>query len=218
MKTLSLLAVVLLCSTLAFGQKVENKPEPFLMVVEDMFHLSGEGFVAAGTVMRGKVKVGEDVELVGIKPTKATSVVRIIKPQVREPQAEAVKGDAVGIVLKGLAIGDLVRGQIVSKPGSLQTTQKFKATFDMLPASEGGRRSPFASGYRPQLAIRLGTFTGTITLPAGTDYVEPGTKGIEAEIELTEPAVLEKGLSFEIKEGGRVVGKGTVVSFEKPKT
>lgn len=217
MKMLSLLAVVLVCSTLSFGQKVETKPEPFFMEIEDMFSVAGVGIMATGTIVRGKVKVGDEVELVGIMPTKATSVLRIIKPPIREPQTEAAKGDAVGLVLKGVERDDLSRGQAIAKPGSVTAVSRFKATLDMVSPLAGGRRTPFFTGYRPQVFIRLGMYTGIVTLPPDVESVAAGAKGVEVEIELNSPAALEKGTAFDLKEGGRVVGKGTVVSFEQPK-
>lgn len=217
MKVLSLFAVVLACSALAFGQKTETKPEPFFMEVEDMFPVAGAGIMIRGTIERGKVKVGDEVELVGIKPTKTTSVVRIVKPPIREMQTEAAKGDAVGIVLKGAAREDIARGQVIAKPGSMTAVSKFKATLDMVSTLAGGRRTPFATGYRSQIFIRLGMYSGIVTLPANVASVEPGAKAIEVEIELNSPAALEKGTAFDLKESGRVVGKGTVVSFEKIK-
>jgi elongation factor Tu len=216
MKMLSFLALILVGSTLAFAQKVENNPEPFFMQIEDVFPVAGVGIVARGTIERGKIKVGDEVDLVGIKPVKTTTVAGIIKPPIREVQTEAGKGDTVGIVLKGVTKDDLSRGQVIAKPGSLKAASKFKATLDMVSALGGGRRTPFATGYRPQVFIRLGMFTGVVTLPAGVETVEPGAKGVEVEIELNSPAALEKGTAFELREGGRVVGKGTVLSLEIP--
>ncbi len=217
MKMFSVLALILVSSTLVVAQKVDNKVEPFFMQIEDMFPVAGLGLVAQGTITRGKIKVGDEVEIVGIKPTKTTSVARIIKPPIREMQTEAGRGDAVGIVLSGVTKEDLSRGQVIATPGSQKAATKFNATLDMVAALAGGRRTPFFTGYRPQVFIGLGMYTGIVTLPAGVDSVEPGSKGIEVEIVLNSPAALEKGTAFELRESGRIVGKGTVLSLEENK-
>jgi elongation factor Tu len=214
MKMLSILAMILVSSTVAFGQKAETTPEPFFMEIADVFPIAGVGIVARGTIGRGKVKVGDEVDIVGIKPTKTTSVASIIKPPIREMQTEAGKGDAVGIVLKGVQKEDLSRTQVLAQPGSLAAASKFKATIDLTARMVGGMRTPLKSGYRPQVYIRFGMYSGVVNLPSGVESVEPGTKGVEVEIELTEPVALEKGTVIELKEFGRVTGKGTVVSFD----
>jgi elongation factor Tu len=181
--------------------------KPFLMPVEDIFTISGRGTVATGRVERGKVKVGESVEIVGIRPTR-TSVITGVE-MFKKLLDEGVAGDNVGLLLRGVERKDIERGQVMAKPGSITPHTKFKAEAYVLTKEEGGRHTPFFTGYRPQFYFRTTDVTGVAHLPEGVEMVMPGDN-VAMEIELIAPIAMEKGLRFAIREGGRTVGAGTV--------
>jgi elongation factor Tu len=184
--------------------------KPFLMPVEDIFTIQGRGTVATGRVERGKVKVNEQVEIVGIRPTQKTVVTGV--EMFKKLLDEGVAGDNVGLLLRGLERKDIERGQVIAKPGSITPHTKFKAEAYVLTKEEGGRHTPFFTGYRPQLYFRTTDVTGVATLPAGTEMVMPGDN-INLEITLIAPIAMEKGVRFAIREGGRTVGAGTVTEI-----
>jgi elongation factor Tu len=181
--------------------------KPFLMPVEDIFSISGRGTVATGRVERGIVKVGETVEVIGIKPTRSTVVtgVEMFKKLLDEGRA----GDNVGLLLRGVDRKEIERGQVIAKPGSIKPHTKFKAEAYVLTKEEGGRHTPFFTGYRPQFYFRTTDVTGVAHLPEGVEMVMPGDN-IAMDIELITPIAMEKGLRFAIREGGRTVGAGTI--------
>jgi elongation factor Tu len=181
--------------------------KPFLMPVEDIFSISGRGTVATGRIERGIVKVGETVEIVGIKPTRSTVVtgVEMFKKLLDEGRA----GDNVGLLLRGVERKEIERGQVIAKPGSITPHTKFKAEAYILTKEEGGRHTPFFTGYRPQFYFRTTDVTGVAHLPEGVEMVMPGDN-IAIEVELITPIAMEKGLRFAIREGGRTVGAGTI--------
>src|SRR5436853_5363529 len=181
--------------------------KPFLMPVEDIFSISGRGTVATGRIERGIVKVGETVEIVGIKDTRNTVVtgVEMFKKLLDEGRA----GDNVGLLLRGVERKDIERGQVIAKPGSITPHTKFRAEAYVLTKEEGGRHTPFFTGYRPQFYFRTTDVTGVANLPEGVEMVMPGDN-IAMEIELITPIALEKGSGIAIREGGRTVGAGTV--------
>jgi elongation factor Tu len=181
--------------------------KPFLMPVEDVFSIAGRGTVATGRVERGIIKVGEEVEVVGIRPTQKTVVtgVEMFRKLLDEGQA----GDNIGALLRGLKREDLERGQVLAKPGSILPHTKFKAQVYVLSKEEGGRHTPFFKGYRPQFYFRTTDVTGTIKLPDNVEMVMPGDN-IAMEVELITPVAMEKELRFAIREGGRTVGAGVV--------
>jgi elongation factor Tu len=181
--------------------------KPFLMPIEDIFTISGRGTVATGRVERGKVKVNESVEIVGIRPTKTTVVTGV--EMFKKLLDEGTAGDNVGLLLRGVERKDIERGQVISKPGSITPHTKFKAEAYVLTKEEGGRHTPFFTGYRPQFYFRTTDVTGVASLPAGVEMVMPGDN-VAMEIELIAPIAMEKGLRFAIREGGRTVGAGTV--------
>jgi len=185
--------------------------KPFLMPVEDVFSISGRGTVATGRVERGMVKVGETVEIVGIKDTRSTVVtgVEMFKKLLDEGRA----GDNVGLLLRGVERKEIERGQVIAKPGSIKPHTKFKAEAYVLTKEEGGRHTPFFTGYRPQFYFRTTDVTGVAQLPEGVEMVMPGDN-IAMDIELIGPIAMEKGLRFAIREGGRTVGAGTISEIE----
>ena len=179
----------------------------FLMPIEDIFSISGRGTVVTGRVEQGVVKVGEDVEIVGIRPTQKTVVtgVEMFKKLLDQGQA----GDNVGLLLRGTGKDDVERGQVIAKPRSITPHTKFKGEVYVLGKDEGGRHTPFFSGYRPQFYFRTTDVTGVAAMPAGVEMVMPGDN-IGLEVELIMPIAMDKGLRFAIREGGRTVGAGTV--------
>ncbi len=184
--------------------------KPFMMPVEDVFTITGRGTVATGRIERGVIKLNEEVEIVGIRPTKKTVVtgIEMFKKLLDFGQA----GDNVGLLLRGVNRDDILRGQVLAKPGSVKPLSKFKAQVYILSKEEGGRHTPFFANYRPQFYFRTTDITGTIKLPEGVEMVMPGDN-IEMEIELIHPIALEKGTKFSIREGGRTVGAGTVIEL-----
>jgi elongation factor Tu len=181
--------------------------KPFLMPVEDIFTIQGRGTVATGRVERGRVKVNEQVEIVGIRPTRQTVCTGV--EMFKKLLDEGVAGDNVGLLLRGVERKDIERGQVISKPGSITPHTKFKAEAYVLTKEEGGRHTPFFTGYRPQFYFRTTDVTGVAHLPEGVEMVMPGDN-VAMEIELIAPIAMEKGLRFAIREGGRTVGAGTV--------
>ena len=183
---------------------------PFLMPIEDVFSISGRGTVVTGRVERGVVKVGDEVEIVGIKATVKTTCTGVEMFRKLLDRGEA--GDNVGILLRGTKRDDVERGQVLCKPGSITPHTKFKAETYVLTKEEGGRHTPFFSNYRPQFYFRTTDVTGSIKLPDGTEMVMPGDN-IAMEVELISPIAMEQGLRFAIREGGRTVGAGVVASI-----
>jgi len=191
-------------------QPERPKDKPFLMPIEDVFSISGRGTVVTGRVERGIVKVGEEVEIVGLKPTVKTTVTGVEMFRKLLDQGEA--GDNIGALLRGTAREDVERGQVLSKPGSITPHTKFKCECYILTKDEGGRHTPFFSNYRPQFYFRTTDVTGTIELPAGTEMVMPGDN-ISMQVNLIAPIAMDEGLRFAIREGGRTVGAGVVAKI-----
>ena len=181
--------------------------KPFLMSIEDVFTISGRGTVVTGRVERGTLKLNDEVEIVGLKPTKKTVVTGI--EMFRKSLDEAMAGDNAGVLLRGIAREDVERGQVLAKPGSVTPHHKFKASVYVLTKEEGGRHTPFFSNYRPQFYFRTTDVTGVIELPEGVEMVMPGDN-VDMTVELIAPVALEKGTKFSIREGGRTVGAGVV--------
>ena len=181
--------------------------KPFLMPIEDVFSITGRGTVGTGRVERGQVKVGEEIEIVGIKPTKKSVVtgVEMFRKLLDSGQA----GDNVGVLLRGIEKADLERGQVLAKPGSITPHTKFKAEVYILTKEEGGRHTPFFNGYRPQFYFRTTDVTGVVTLPKDVEMVMPGDN-VNLEVALITPIAMEKELRFAIREGGHTVGAGVV--------
>src|SRR4249919_3669006 len=186
--------------------------KPFLMPVEDVFSIAGRGTVATGRVERGQVKVGEEVEIVGLRPTAKTVVTGV--EMFRKLLDEGEAGDNIGALLRGTKKEEVERGQVLAKPGSITPHTKFKAEAYVLTKEEGGRHTPFFSNYRPQFYFRTTDVTGTVVLPQGTEMVMPGDN-TEMVVELGKPIAMDEGLRFAIREGGRTVGSGRVVKIEK---
>ncbi|OGR69861.1 MAG: translation elongation factor Tu, partial [Elusimicrobia bacterium GWC2_65_9] len=184
--------------------------QPFLLAVEDVFSITGRGTVATGRCERGTIKVGEAVEIVGIKDTQKTVVTGI--EMFRKLLDDARAGDNVGILLRGIEKAQIERGQVICAPGSIKPHKKFKAKLYVLTKDEGGRHTPFFKGYRPQFYFRTTDVTGSVTLPAGVEMVMPGDN-IDIECELICPIAMEKGLRFAVREGGHTVGAGVVADI-----
>ena len=185
--------------------------KPFLMAVEDVFSITGRGTVGTGRIERGIVKVGEEIEIVGLAEKPKKTVVTGVE-MFRKILDEGRAGDNVGVLLRGIEKKDLERGQVLAKPGSITPHTKFKAKVYVLTKEEGGRHTPFFKGYRPQFYFRTTDVTGIATLPAGTEMVMPGDN-VEMEIELIIPIAMEKELRFAIREGGHTVGAGVVADI-----
>ncbi len=181
--------------------------KPFLMPIEDVFSISGRGTVVTGRIERGVVKVGDEVEIVGLRPTQKTTVTGVEMFRKELEQGEA--GDNVGVLLRGTKKEEVERGQVLAQPGSITPHTKFEAEIYVLTKEEGGRHTPFFSGYRPQFYVRTTDVTGTITLPEGVEMVMPGDN-VKINAELIAPIALEEGTRFAIREGGRTVGAGVV--------
>ena len=181
--------------------------QPFLMPIEDVFNIEGRGTVCTGRVERGRLKKMEEVEIVGIKPTVKTTVTDI--EMFRKLLDDAMAGDNIGALLRGIKKEDVERGQVLAKPGSITPHKKFKAEVYILSKDEGGRHTPFFSNYRPQFYFRTTDVTGTVKLPDGVEMVMPGDN-ISMEVELITPIAMEKTIRFAIREGGRTVGAGRV--------
>jgi elongation factor Tu len=183
---------------------------PFLLAVEDVFSITGRGTVATGRVERGEIKVGDEVEIVGLQDTRKTVVTGIEMYQ--KTLDSGIAGDNVGVLLRGIDKTMIERGQVIAKPGSIKPHTKFKAEVYVLSKEEGGRHTPFFPGYRPQFYIRTTDVTGSIVLPEGVEMVMPGDN-VAMEVELIQPVAVEEGMRFAIREGGRTVGAGVVASI-----
>ena len=185
---------------------------PFLMPVEDVFTISGRGTVATGRIERGQIKVGEEVEIVGIRATEKTVVTGV--EMFRKTLDAGIAGDNVGCLLRGVKREEIERGQVLAKPGSITPHTKFEAEVYVLTKEEGGRHTPFFNGYRPQFYFRTTDVTGMATLPAGTEMVMPGDNA-RLTVQLIMPIAMDEGLRFAIREGGRTVGAGVVTKIEE---
>ncbi|HOE77885.1 MAG TPA: elongation factor Tu, partial [Bacilli bacterium] len=193
-------------------EPVREVDKPFLMPVEDVFTITGRGTVATGRVERGTVKVGDTVEIVGIKETKSTVITGVEMFRKLLDQAQA--GDNIGVLLRGIARDEVVRGQVLAKPKSVTPHAEFDAEVYVLTKEEGGRHTPFFSNYRPQFYFRTTDVTGIITLPEGIEMVMPGDN-TQMRVTLIHPIAVEKGTKFSIREGGRTVGSGSVTQIDK---
>lgn len=191
---------------------VRESDKPFLMAVEDVFTITGRGTVATGRVERGKLKLNDEVEIVGIRQTKKTVVTGI--EMFRKNLSEALAGDNAGLLLRGVAKDEIERGQVLAKPGTIVPHSKFKAAVYALKKEEGGRHTPFFKNYKPQFYFRTTDVTGGIELPAGTEMVTPGDN-VDLVVNLIYPVAIEQGTKFSIREGGRTVGAGSVVEVLK---
>jgi elongation factor Tu len=191
-------------------QPVRDVDKPFLMPVEDVFSISGRGTVGTGRIERGHVKVGEEVEIVGLRPTRKSVVTGIEMFQKILDEGQA--GDNAGLLLRGVDKTELERGMVISKPGSITPHTKFKAEVYILKKEEGGRHTPFFNGYRPQFYFRTTDVTGSVTLPEGVEMVMPGDN-LSVDVELIAPIAMEESLRFAIREGGRTVGAGSVTKI-----
>ncbi|HPN73209.1 MAG TPA: elongation factor Tu [Candidatus Omnitrophota bacterium] len=189
---------------------VRDVDKPFLMPIEDVFSITGRGTVGTGRIERGKVKVGEEVEIVGLGDTKKSTVTGI--EMFRKLLDEGQAGDNVGVLLRGIDKNNLERGQVLAAPGSITPHTKFKAEVYILSKEEGGRHTPFFNGYRPQFYIRTTDVTGVVTLAKGVEMVMPGDN-VTVEVELITPVAIEKELRFAIREGGHTVGAGVVAEI-----
>jgi elongation factor Tu len=193
-------------------QPERPKDRPFLMPIEDVFSISGRGTVVTGRVERGVIRVGEEVEIVGLRPTQKTTVTGVEMFRKLLDQGEA--GDNIGALLRGTKREDVERGQVLAAPGSITPHTKFKAEAYVLTKEEGGRHTPFFTNYRPQFYFRTTDVTGVVQLPAGVEMVMPGDN-VSMDVELIAPIAMDEGLRFAIREGGRTVGAGVVAKIEK---
>ena len=191
-------------------EPARDTDKPFLMPVEDVFTITGRGTVATGRVERGTIKINDEAEIIGIKETKKTVVTGI--EMFRKLLDFAQAGDNIGALLRGVNRDEVLRGQVLAKPGTVKPHSKFKTQVYVLSKEEGGRHTPFFANYRPQFYFRTTDITGTIKLPDGVEMVMPGDN-IEMEVELIHPIAVEKGTKFSIREGGRTVGAGSVVEI-----
>ena len=191
-------------------EPVRQTDKPFLMPVEDVFSITGRGTVATGRIERGMIKVGEEVEMVGLGAQKKTVVTGV--EMFRKLLDAGIAGDNVGLLLRGVGKDEIERGMVLAKPGSITPHTKFKAEVYVLTKEEGGRHTPFFPGYRPQFYFRTTDVTGSVTLPEGVEMVMPGDN-VQMEIELISPIAMEKELRFAIREGGRTVGAGVVTEI-----
>lgn len=196
-------------------EPVRATEKTFLMPVEDVFSISGRGTVVTGRIERGIVRVNEEVEIIGLRPTVKTTVTGI--EMFRKLLDEGQAGDNCGCLLRGTKKEDVERGQVLAKPGSVKPHKKFKAEAYILTKEEGGRHTPFFNGYRPQFYFRTTDVTGVVTLKAGTEMVMPGDR-VEVSVELISPIAMEKELRFAIREGGRTVGAGVVTEILEQKS
>jgi elongation factor Tu len=197
-------------SYIPMPERVVDKP--FIMPIEDIFSIQGRGTVVTGRIERGICKVGEEMEIVGFRPTRKTVVtgVEMFKKLLDEGRA----GDNVGLLLRGVEKDEVERGQVIAKPGSITPHTTFKGEVYVLSKEEGGRHTPFFKGYRPQFYFRTTDVTGVAQLPEGTEMVMPGDN-VSLQVELITPVAMDKGLRFAIREGGRTVGAGTVTEIIK---
>jgi len=181
--------------------------KPFLMPIEDVFSIKGRGTVVTGRVERGKVKVSEEVEIVGLRDTQKTVVTGV--EMFRKSLDEGIAGDNIGVLLRGIEKKDVERGQVLAKTGSIKPHQEFEAEVYILTKEEGGRHTPFFSGYKPQFYIRTTDVTGEVTLPKGVEMVMPGDNA-KMTVKLIQPIAIEEGFHFAIREGGHTVGAGVI--------
>jgi len=195
-----------------FPEPVREVDKPFLMSIEDVFSITGRGTVATGRVERGKLKVGDNVEIVGLQDTRKSVATGI--EMFRKLLDETVAGDNVGVLLRGVEKEQVERGQVLAAPGSITPHIKFKGEVYILSKEEGGRHTPFFNNYRPQFYVRTTDVTGSCKLPAGTEMVMPGDN-VTMEVDLLTPVALEKGVRFAIREGGHTVGAGVVIEILK---
>lgn len=186
--------------------------KPFLMPIEDVFSIKGRGTVVTGRIERGKIKTGEEVEIVGLRETQKTTVIGV--EMFRKTLDEGIAGDNVGLLLRGIEKDQVERGQVVAKPGTITPHTEFEAEVYILTKEEGGRHTPFFAGYRPQFYIRTTDVTGEVTLPEGVEMVRPGDT-VKFKVKLIAPVALEQGQRFAIREGGHTVGAGVVTSIIK---
>jgi len=191
-------------------EPVRDVDKPFLMAIEDVFTISGRGTVVTGRVERGKIKAGEEVEIVGFKETRKTVATSL--EMFRKILDDSVAGDNVGVLLRGIGKDEVERGQVLAAPGSITPHTKLKAEVYVLTKEEGGRHTPFFTGYRPQFYLRTTDVTGSIKLPDGVEMVMPGDN-VNMDVELIAPVAMEEGLRFAIREGGRTVGAGVVTKI-----
>src|SRR5271170_163125 len=191
-------------------EPVRDVDKPFLLAVEDVFSITGRGTVATGRIERGQIKVGEEVEIVGLQETRKTVVTGVEMYQ--KTLDSGIAGDNVGVLLRGIDKTMIERGQVIAKPGSIKPHTKFKAEVYVLSKEEGGRHTPFFPGYRPQFYIRTTDVTGSIVLPEGVEMVMPGDN-VHMDVELIQPVAVEEGMRFAIREGGRTVGAGVVATI-----
>ena len=193
-------------------EPIRETDKPFLMPVEDVFSISGRGTVVTGRIERGVIKVGEEIEIVGIRPTQKTTVtgVEIFRKLLDQGQA----GDNAGLLLRGTKRDDVERGQVLAKPGTITPHTEFEAEVYVLSKDEGGRHTPFFKGYRPQFYFRTTDVTGAVTLPEGVEMVMPGDN-VKMVVSLIHPIAMDEGLRFAIREGGRTVGAGVVAKVIK---
>lgn len=193
-------------------EPVRELDKPFAMAIEDVFSIEGRGTVATGRIERGIIKSNEEIEIVGIRPTQKTVAVSVEMFQKSLDQGQA--GDNVGILLRGLKKEDIERGQVIAKPGSITPHTEFEGEVYVLSKEEGGRHTPFFSGYKPQLYIRTSDITGDVALPEGTEMVMPGDT-VTLKVKLIVPVALEEKTKFAIREGGKTVGAGIVTKIIK---
>ncbi len=193
-------------------EPVREIDKPFLMAVEDVFSIKGRGTVVTGRIERGIIKVGEEVEILGFRDPRKTTVTGVEMFRKLLDQGQA--GDNVGCLLRGIEKNDVERGQVLCKPGSMKTHKKFEGEVYVLKKEEGGRHTPFFTNYRPQFYFRTTDVTGVVTLPEGTEMVMPGDN-VTMQVELIVPIAMEEKLRFAIREGGRTVGSGVVVKITK---
>jgi len=193
-------------------EPVRELDKPFLMAVEDVFSIEGRGTVVTGRIERGRVKIGEDVEIVGLKDTIKSTVTGI--EMFNKSLDEGMAGDNAGLLLRGLKKDDVTRGQVLSKPGSVKPHTEFECQVYVLKKEEGGRHTPFFNGYKPQFYVRTTDVTGDVTLPQGTEMVMPGDE-VNLSVKLVAPVALEEKMRFAIREGGKTVGAGVVTKITK---
>ena len=191
-------------------EPVRDVDKPFLMPVEDVFSISGRGTVGTGRIERGVIKINEEVEIVGIRPTRKSVVTGIEMFQKLLDMGQA--GDNAGLLLRGVDKTELERGMVIAKPGTIKPHTKFTAEVYILKKEEGGRHTPFFNGYRPQFYFRTTDVTGSVTLPEGVEMVMPGDN-LSVNVELLAPIAMDESLRFAIREGGRTVGAGSVTKI-----
>jgi len=192
---------------------VREIDKPFLMSIEDVFGIKGRGTVVTGRVERGQVKVGDEVDIVGLRPEIRKTVVTGVE-MFRKLLDAGIAGDNIGCLLRGIEREEVERGEVLAKPGSIKPHRVFDAQVYVLTKEEGGRHTPFFPGYRPQFFIRTTDVTGSISLPAGVEMVMPGDN-VRMTIQLIQPVAVEEGLRFAIREGGRTVGAGVVTTIKE---